>query len=41
MQHDNREQKSGMEATIDHLLYLLAGGVMAVMSFSFFLWLRF
>lgn len=33
--------KPEMNKVIDYVLYGLAGGVLATMSFSFMLWLRF
>jgi len=35
------ENKTEMSKVIDYVLYGLAGGVLATMSFSFMLWLRF
>jgi len=40
MRHDTNE-KNSVVGKIDYLLYLLAGGVLVIMSFSFLLWLRF
>jgi hypothetical protein len=40
-QHTKEPKAEDQKSFLDYLLYLLAGSVFAVISFSFLLWLRF
>jgi hypothetical protein len=40
-QHSKESKTHNQKSFLDYLLYLLAGSVFAVISFSFLLWLRF
>jgi hypothetical protein len=40
-QHAKEPKDNDQKSFLDYLLYLLAGSVFAVISFSFLLWLRF
>lgn len=41
VQTSNKNSNGKKQDVLDYVLYALAGGVLATMSFSFLLWLRF